>query len=105
MNVQIKVIGLGKVDFVSPIGWIRDPSVELCGVDDDDKCVENVGRFFDSISPVPFENLTGTEGYVDAAKADLENALRVYQETQDQVIYSSTIFISIIPIAKYSKDI
>jgi len=42
MNVQIKVNGLGKVDFfLRHYGWVRDVQIELCGQDDADNFLHN----------------------------------------------------------------
>ena len=43
MNVQIKVNGLGKVDFfLRHYGWVRDPQIEVCGQDDQVHRVEQL---------------------------------------------------------------
>ena len=104
MNVQIKVNSLGRVDFVSSVGWIRDPQVELCGVDDSDMCTENVAKFLESISPVPFENVQEFEQYVDGAASDLKLAAQAYSNMQREVSLVGTIQVHIRPVPKSSGD-
>lgn len=105
MNVQIEVNGLARVDFVSENGWVRNPKVELCGIDDADTCLENTLKFFNRISPVPFENMGVYEEYVDGAEEDLADAVKRYSENPGQeVTVAGTIFVSIRPVPKSSQD-
>lgn len=103
MNVQIKVNGLGKVDFfLRHYGWTKDPQIELCGQDDADKCFEPVTQFFKGLQPMPFENVN--EEFVEAAEKDLQNALEHYLLEGSEVSYHGTIHISIRPVPKFSRD-
>lgn len=103
MNVQIKVNGLGKVDFfLRHYGWVRDVQIELCGQDDADNCFEPVIAFLRGLSPQPFENVT--ENFVTAAEKDIENALEQYLMDGREVNYTDTINISIRPVPKSSRD-
>lgn len=104
MNVEIEVNGLSRVDFASPTGWIRNPQVELCGVDDDDLCIENVKKWFDGISAVPFENLAINDCFVDGANEDLKNAVEQYCERKEEVHCTGTIYVKIRPVPKSSRD-
>lgn len=103
MNVLVVVKGLKKVDFsLAPFGWIRDPMMEFCGVDDADTCEQAVEVFFNALQPVPFENVI--EKHIEAASKDLQNALELYLTTKSAVRYEDTISISIIPVPKSSRD-
>lgn len=104
MNVQIEIDGQGKVDFVSPWGWIRNPSIELCGVDDADLCEKNVSKYFASLSAVPFENLAVNEEFVDAANKELHDAVDAYQKTGKTIVFTDLISIVIRPVPKSSRD-
>lgn len=104
MNVQIKVNGLGRVDFVSATGWIRDPQVELCGIDDADLCLDNTAKFLSSIEPVPFENIRDYEQYVDGAVSDLKVAIQSYVQIKGEVNLVGTIQVHIRPVPKSSGD-
>ncbi len=103
MNVQIKVNGLGKVDFfLRHYGWVRDPQIEVCGMDDQDNCSGQVTQFFQGLQPVPFENVN--EKFVTDAEKDLENALEIFLRDGKEVNYSDTIHVSIRPVPKSSRD-
>lgn len=104
MNVQIEIDGQGKVDFVSPWGWVRNPCIELCGVDDADLCEKNVGKYFASLSAVPFENLSVNEQFMDAANKELHDAVDAYQKTGKTIIFSDVISIVIRPVPKASRE-
>lgn len=104
MNVQIEVDGQGKVDFVSPYGWVRNPRIELCGIDDADLCEKNVGKYFASLSAVPFENLAINEQFMDAANKELHDAVDAYQKTGKTIIFSDVISIVIRPVPKASRE-
>lgn len=103
MNVQIKVNGLGKVDFfLRHYGWVRNPEMEVCGENDEDNCNGPVTQFFQGLQAMPFENVI--EEFVNAAEKDLENALELYLASGSEVNYSDTISVQIRPISKSSRD-
>lgn len=103
MNVQIKVNGLGKVDFfLRHYGWVRDPQIEVCGQDDQDNCFGQVTQFFQGLQPMPFENVN--EEFVTAAEKDIENALEQYLLDGKEVNYVDTIHVNIRPVPKSSRD-
>lgn len=103
MNVLVTIKGLGNVDFnLHRFGWIRDPMMEFCGVDDADMCVEAVRIFIANLRPVPFENII--DGYVDKATQELLSALDTYESTKQAVKMDGAISIAIIPIPKSSRD-
>ena len=103
MNVIVEVKGLGKVDFsLQPMGWIRDPRLEFCGIDDADNCEECLTAFFDALQPEPFENIDMT--HIEAANKDLQNAFELYRTTGSAVHYEDTISVSIVPVPKSTAD-
>ena len=105
MNVQIEINGLGRVDFNSPTGWVRNPNIEICGVDDSDTCQENVTKYLKSFETVPFENLSVFDEHVDGAAEDIEEALRLYAERPGtEVSVVGTIMVYIRPVPKSSRD-
>lgn len=103
MNVQVEIKGLDKVDFsLAPYGWIRDPKIEFCGIDDSDMCLESLENFFNAIQPEPFENVI--EDHLVGAEKDLQNALELYYATSKEVVYVDTISVTIRPVPKSSRD-
>lgn len=103
MNVLVTIKGLGNVDFnLRGYGWVRDPMMEFCGIDDADMCEKSVSTFISNLCPVPFENIV--EGYVDTATADLKSALDTYESTKQAVKVDNAISIAIIPTPKSSRD-
>ncbi len=103
MNVLVEVKGLGYVDFsLAPFGWVRDPRIEFCGVNDEDLCKDQITAFFNRLQPVPFENTRDT--FVESASKDLQNAVEQYRASGKEVIYVDTILVAIRPIPKSSRD-
>lgn len=106
MNIIIEVNGLNQCDFVQNGYWVRNPSVELCGVNDSDDCKVNVIQWLKDLEPVPFENISDFEGQVPLVVDQIDLFIKELEgmDVITQTFSTDTIFISVRAIAKYSSD-
>lgn len=103
MNVQIDIDGRDKVDFsLVPFGWVRNPKIEFCGVDDDDLCMQQVKQYYGALAVEPWENVVSE--HLDAARADLAEAFDTFLKRGEAVSLTNVISVTIRPVPKSSRD-